>query len=266
MPTKPPPIAPKEWRPYAEPVPPLRRLRGLPGVVVNPVLAVIDLWRRARYYAPSRRRTVWQRWIDRSLWISLLLSPLAVLALSMFVQQSAIDSRNAAMLWLGDSNQIEGAMLRNDKAPAWSVGHPIGIWELRATHHLQGWPLPVIESARRLEFFPSQVLDPQFTADQIRPVFDRLSQRDPALPTAGGMAQVLPWNFIADILLLWPPLFAMLALLVGVARFLTTFLQRRTAAQASEHSATGRCQRCGYDMRGSVMSARCPECGAVNER
>lgn len=261
-----PPIAPEQWRPYAEPVPPLRRYPGLPGVLVNPVLSVLDMGRRARHYAPSRPRTVWQRWIDLSMWLSLLLSPLAVLAMTMLAQRSAIDSRCAAMFWLGDSGQVGGALLGGDKVPTWSVGHPIGVWELRATHRLQGWPLPVIESARTLEFIPTIVIDRQFTADQIRPLFDRLAQRDPALPTAGGVVRMLPWNFVADSLLLWPPLFASLALLVAAARFGATFARQRAAARASEQTATGRCHRCGYDLRGSLLSTKCPECGANSDR
>jgi hypothetical protein len=59
----------------------------------------------------------------------------------------------------------------------------------------------------------------------------------------------------------WPVTLALglvVALLAG--RALAALLRR---GRAVRHVHAGRCGACGYDLRGSVGSPRCPECGAA---
>lgn len=217
---------------------------------------------------------MWTRTTD----VLLLLSPLLALALTvalhMAVPRAARVETIAGFLLPGPGGtwlaQLEGRRGSSTSAPA--TGDVLGDFEVVTTTHLRGWPFagamvtePPKVSSRTLQTSDAaevRAAIERALRDADRPVLaDALAAESG--PAGGSRTTVRLGGMIGNLVVAWVALFLLLPLLVQVMRLVAWSVGEVRRVRRRRRIDQGRCPRCGFDVRGSVWSARCPECGGI---
>jgi hypothetical protein len=239
-----------------------------------------------RYYSAKPPRTVWSRWLGANLWISLALAFPAALALDAFVvRETVVGTVDDGQVWIEPapagtlpSESPLGARLvaGGTRASTWSDARPYATFSVRPMARWRGWPassrdeqtfaLLRIVPLEGLQERRSDAEERQAVAKALRDAGrTELSARvlRDTDPSARASAPVRWGALTFNALVAWPMIAAMGCAAIGVLAAGQAFLRSRGARVRAERIRKGVCPVCRYDIRASVWTSQCPECGEL---
>ncbi|MFK7960604.1 MAG: hypothetical protein AB8G96_08755 [Phycisphaerales bacterium] len=234
-----------------------------------------------RYHAARRPDTVWTRWRGRLLIAAIVLTLPAMLA-GESTWHRDVDQYETIGGLVGPRSGpfVVGLATGEDESIDWPSGSQQATFEITRFNRLHGWPLT------------SRVTSDRLSIDVDRFNESRPGDGDPVslaiIDAAGAMADSATSTGLASVANLgeldrigvsrrslagtaaalgtwWLVLSALFLLALGVARLITELVRAIRFGTRRQAQRAGRCPNCGYDMRASVWSERCPECGALSE-
>ncbi|MHC5003264.1 MAG: hypothetical protein ACYTJ0_09080 [Planctomycetota bacterium] len=235
--------------------------------------AIRNRLRAIRYYSASQHRTSWHRASDIALWAALVLAWPAT-----WLASYAIHSSGLPLVVQGHfGEQPDGSLI------AWMVepglearGRIVGTFALSLVEHEQGWPFTTRVDPRPpsldLDIFrePKPRTDVRLAPeDPLRPVIEAaLREGAPRRMHQAWVQGDLParsvWiGWVTGIMVWWVLLSAAGTGAVWLLAYAWRVHRGRGAARQADRLASGRCARCGYDLRGLEFNERCPECGSL---
>lgn len=233
--------------------------------------------RRIRYYSARRERTVWTNLLDATLFAAPLLGIAAALLTHAMVEDSAFDrpvqgvaARDATGRWRAALTQ-RGSPLPFSRDASSAV---LIEFELLGQSRRLGWPLvsgrvdhPYSLDATFAE--PTSAAAALEDAEPRRAITLLLDRHHPE--AAARLQRTVPevttrWYALAgNAALWWFGLTLVLPAVVLVARFIAYRLELAHDRRVARMRRKGLCPHCGFDVRGSFYSERCPECGELLE-
>jgi hypothetical protein len=243
-------------------------------------LALID------YCSAKPPRTVWSRWLGANLWISLALAFPTALALDAFVvRETVVGTVENGQVWIEParggalpSESPLGARLvaGGTRASTWSDARPYATFTVRPMARWRGWPassrdehtfaLLRIVPLEGLQERRSDAEERQAVAKALRDAGrTELSARvlrdtDPSARTSAPVR----WGALTfNALVAWPMIAAAGCAVIGALAAGQAFLRSRGARVRAERIRKGVCPVCRYDIRASVWTSQCPECGEL---
>ncbi|MHC4414406.1 MAG: hypothetical protein ACYS0G_03885 [Planctomycetota bacterium] len=243
-----------------------------------PIRAIREKLRLIRYYSASRPYNRWSAALDIALAAGLLLAwPTTWLLDRSYVSRTA-QQQISGMLFEAPDGAVRASVspdaLRGDLTFT-------GAFQVTVRSNQHGWPF--VSSRRRpqarvgLELFAPRQSRPNADLPPDSPLRSaiadalRSADHDEAIPAlAGGRGSqpdvsYRPRAWLANTII-WSILLPATAwIVVSASRSGWVLVEsaRRTHRQQRRHGAN--CVTCGYDLRASVFSDRCPECGAKLE-
>ncbi len=236
--------------------------------------------RQIRYHSARQERTVWTNLMDAMLFAAPLLGIALALLCHAMVETSAprlpiqgVVARDASGRW--------GAALagRGDPIPrSLDAGAVLLIeFEVVDESRLLGWPLhsAVVNPPHSLE---ATFADPTSAASAQSGLEDPeargaiatlLARKHPE--AAEGLRRTTPevrtrwYALVGNAALWWFGLTLLLPTLLLLARFIAYRFELAADRRAARMRRKGLCPSCGFDVRGSYYSERCPECGELLE-
>lgn len=241
-------------------------------------LAVIE------YCSAKPPRTRWSWWLGVNLWVSLLAAlPAALIADRAIVRESPSGPPEEGQMWIdpgAPGTPIDSAPLRarltasGARTATWSDARPYATFSVRPLVIWQGWPASSRDEVQvaplrivPLEGLQSRRPDAQERAAVAQALRESGRQELAERVISGGQAPAparVRWGALAfNALVLWPALAALGAALVGLCAAGDGFLRVRGARIRRDRIRRGICPVCRYDIRGSVWTSQCPECGEL---
>ena len=243
-------------------------------------LALID------YCSAKPPRTKWSRWLGANLWISLGLAIPSSLAMdALVVRETVVGTVEDGQVWIEPARAGElpsasplGARLvaGGTRASTWSDARPYATFTVRPMARWRGWPA----SSRDEETFALLKVVPLEGLQERRSGAEERQAVAKALRDAGRTelsARVLRdsdpsarqgaairWGALTfNALVAWPIIAVVGCAAIGVLAVSEAFLRTRGARIRAERIRRGICPVCRYDIRGSVWTSQCPECGEL---
>lgn len=243
-------------------------------------LAVIE------YCSAKPPQTRWSWWLGVNLWLSLLAAfPAALVADSAIVRESPTGAMEEGQMWIDPGppgTPIDSAALRarlvatGGRTPTWSDARPYATFSVRPLVRWRGWPassrdeqplallriVPLEGLQARRPDAEERAAIAQVLREAGRP---ELAERAAAGASGGAKGPVrMRWGALSfNALVLWPVIAAIGAVLVGLCAAGDAFLRVRGARIRRDRIRRGICPVCRYDIRGSVWTSQCPECGEL---
>jgi hypothetical protein len=238
------------------------------------------------YCSAKPPRTVWSRWLGANLWISLALAFPAALSMDAFVvRETVVGTSDDGQVWIEPagtgalpSESPLGARLvaGGTRASAWSDARPYATFTVRPMARWRGWPA----SSRDEQAFALLRVVPLEGLQERRSDAEERQAVARALRDAGRSelsARVLRdtdaaartpapvrWGALTfNALVAWPIIAAVGCAVIGVLSAGQAILRTRGARVRAERIRKGVCPVCRYDIRGSVWTSQCPECGEL---
>lgn len=227
--------------------------------------------RTIAYYSARQERTVWTRTTD----VLLMLSPLLALGLaailSLTVERAPRSETFVGYIRPGPqgtwSAQVDGR-----KGTSKSSGDVVGDFEVVSTTAVRGWPF-VVSLAAEPPKVTSRTLQAA-DAEEVRAAIERALREVDQTAVAdalaaeagsGGRASTIrrPGGMLGNVVVSWAALFFLLPLVVQGMRLVAWMVAEVGRVRRRRRINQGRCPNCGFDVRGSVWSANCPECGGM---
>lgn len=234
--------------------------------------------RLIRYYSASREETPWTRAADWTLIGSLALALPAVFACNTFVSRAIIvDEHKGMFIRQTDDTRAE---LLDGEAPlgGWPTAS-FGRFDVTIIEVARGWPLITSTRIRpaRLNYDMFHEVDArQDTGDEadahlreaVRAVLQRRGHAD-AVESLGKSNDAVSWmpplRWLASTGSWWVFLYALGMVALATARLGAFVYERMKKSRVDHWRKRGLCANCGYDLRGTEFSERCPECGEIAE-
>lgn len=230
--------------------------------------------RSIRYHSARRPETPWSRALDNALiWSFLLCLPLAWASGALF-------TRTSTLVWEG---QIE--RLSNGKARVlmWDEAKPTDPWnqlnvqpfEVRIQRGDHGFPIVISFTEQPATIWvetgiganPWKWLDPATDPSSAELILAALDRTNPDVAErlrATSPRHSTSWlRLLAAAPIWWLLLFAAAVVVIGLLRAALTLGRAIVIGRRKERVDRGICPSCGYDLRASVFSERCPECGEL---
>jgi len=228
--------------------------------------------RSIAYYSARREPSRWTRLVDAAL----VAAPLLALFLAVITHLVPPRGPRATSI-VGDLLPVENgaisARIVNGKDAGKSPLLLIGDFDLALTVRPLGWPLEsgdeITKATLTIRWLHSQqlsalnaeaqtavagALQAQGHASYARALAEGASER--TLDTSRLVGNALVW---------WVGLTILLPLLIQLLRLLAWMVGTQSRIRRWRRKRQGCCTECGFDVRGSVWSANCPECGALLE-
>jgi hypothetical protein len=243
-------------------------------------LALID------YCSAKPPRTKWSRWLGANMWISLGLAfPASLATDALVVRESVVGTVDDGQIWVEPARSGElpsasplGARLvaGGTRASTWSDARPYATFTVRPMARWRGWPA----SSRDEETFALLRVVPLEGLQERRSDSDERQAVAKALRDSGRTelsARVLRdtdpaarkavpirWGALTfNALVAWPIIAAIGCAVIGILAVGEAFLRTRGARIRAERIRKGVCPVCRYDIRGSVWTSQCSECGEL---
>lgn len=236
-----------------------------------------------KYHAARRPDTVWTRWRGRLLLLAIVLAPPAMLAGERtWHRDTSVDRTVGGLVGPRSGPFIVGLATGDDQSIDWPAGSQQATFELHRFNRLHGWPLTSRITHDRLSididrFNPPPQVDGDPTSDAILGEIDAIAAIAPetaaALAPATsirdldsiGQSRRFVMGTVAALIAWWLGLSFAAMVGLGITRLGVEIVRAIRFGTRRQALAAGRCPGCGYDMRASVWSERCPECGALSE-
>lgn len=242
--------------------------------------------RMIEYYSATRPRNGWNRAMDASLPITLVLALPVTWLCDVMVMRPVRVEEHAGVLSRTSAGDITAAV-QDAKTTASSTAMlnvPIGVFRAELVDHRHGWPLTTTVRRQPLRVHLDLRIEPGPRPNAILALDD---------PLRVAIAQNLSGDGRHDMLRAWPApdrmptgrqgvhitrhwlswsaaagvWWLMLAFVLGAAiqllKFGATLLRARRDTRRALLRAQGKCHTCGYDMTGLDFNERCPECGEL---
>ena len=243
-------------------------------------LALID------YCSAKPPRTKWSRWIGANLWISLAMAlPAALATDALVVRETVVGAVDDGQIWVEPARAGErpsasplGARLvaGGTRASTWSDARPYATFTVKPMARWRGWPassrdeegfaLLKVVTLEGLQERRSDSEERQAVARALRDS-GRMEMSARVLRDAGLSVRTsmpIRWGALTfNALVAWPIIAAIGCAVIGVLAVGDAFLRRRGARIRAERIRRGMCPMCRYDIRGSVWTSQCPECGEL---
>lgn len=243
-------------------------------------LALID------YYSAKPPRTKWSRWLGANLWVSLALAfPAALVMDALVVRETVVGAVEDGQVWIEPVRMGAppwasplGARLvaGGTRAGTWSDARPYATFTVKPMARWRGWPASSRdeETFAMLKVVPLEGLQQRRGDSEERQVIARalrdagrselsarvLRDADPAArPGVPIRWAALTFNALVA----WPIIAAIGCAAIGMLAVGEGFLRTRGARIRAERIRKGVCPVCRYDIRGSVWTSQCPECGEL---
>jgi hypothetical protein len=245
--------------------------------------------RRMRYYSAAQERSGWSRAADAALFVSLGLALPAAWICDQQIERADTVASVVGSLEVGE----DGEFIARVSDPESRLGEDSlfedakfwGFFRADVDRMRRGFPLATSEVWRRpvISLTPRQdrpeyrgsIPDAGYGSELYHDVIgaavvasDRPEARTVArhFQDRGGAWTEQNWGaWAAGVMLWWVALFAVLSVLILLARIGTFGFLRQKAVKEQSLAARGQCRFCGYDLRGLEFSERCPECGELQE-
>lgn len=243
-------------------------------------LALID------YCSAKPPRTKWSRWLGANLWISLALAlPAALATDALVVRETVVGTVDDGQIWVEPARSGErpsaaplGARLvaGGTRASTWSDARPYATFTVRPMARWRGWPassrdeetfaLLKVVTLEGLQERRSDSEERQAVAkalrDSGRTEMSARVLRDTDLSIRAAVP--IRWGALTfNTLVAWPIIAAVGCAVIGALAAGEGFLRTRGARVRAERIRKGVCPVCRYDIRGSVWTSQCPECGEL---
>lgn len=240
------------------------------AIVLLPFRAVRRWLRDIRYHSARQRKSRWTRIMDAAL----LASPLVALAAAvgtnylpgrsntrtLLTGRVATTSAGEPVVWsvertpdaalfltpVGDFSVSQASIERGLPFAGMHIDAPPALDPFRPA--LRSQPTPPPAAAAAIESFIGRELPSDVAARY------RAGESHSAMSLAGVAANFAVW-WLVVLVATW--------LIVQSLRAMSSVGGAAGQLRTERRRRAGRCVQCGYDVRGSAWSARCPECGAV---
>lgn len=238
------------------------------------------------YYSAKPPRTTWSRWVGANLWISLVLAFPAALAVdALVVRETADGGGDDGQMWIEPAQAGArpsaaplGARLvaGGTRASAWTDARPYATFTVKPMTRWRGWPASSRDEEQfvLLKVVPLEGLQERRGEQEERQAIARalrdagrtelsarvLRDTDPTARARPG----LRWGaLVFNALVAWPIIAAIGCAIIGTLCIGQAFLRTRGARIRADRIRRGICPICAYDIRGSVWTSQCPECGEL---
>jgi hypothetical protein len=237
------------------------------------------------YCSAKPPRTRWSRWLGANLWISLALAFPAALAMdALVVRERVSGNEDDGQIWIEPARagkplsesplgaRVVGGTAR---AAAWSDARPYATFSAKMMSQWRGWPASSREerSFALLRVVPLEGLQERRSGSEERQAVAKalrdagrtelaarvLRDGDPTAPSAAILWGALGFNALVA----WPIIAAIGCATIGMLAAGEAFLRTRGARIRAARIRRGICPVCTYDIRGSVWTSQCPECGEL---
>jgi hypothetical protein len=232
--------------------------------------------RRIRYYSAHREETAWTRGADAALFITLGLALPMVLLCDAVAVRPFIVMEQPGALDRRDGGGVHAHLAAAEGVPAWSRD-TFGYFTLQLVVESRGWPMTTSTHTRPLRIEYDLFHEPERRFDLGEANDEPLRQAIGEALGRGSHTQLLQswriesphrtnepllrWLFGAG--LWWILLYIAAMFALGAARLGALLWQRQSAKRIKRLARAGCCIHCGYDLRGTEFSERCPECGEL---
>jgi hypothetical protein len=238
------------------------------------------------YCSAKPPRTIWSRWLGANLWISLGLALPAALAMDAFVvRETVVGTVEDGQVWIeaaragttaSDSPLGARLVAGGSRASTWSDARPYATFTVRSMARWRGWPASSRDEQTfaLLRIVPLEGLQQRRSDAEERQVVAR-ALRDAGRselaarvlrdmdPTARAAAPVRWGALTFNTLVAWPIIAALGCVVIGLLAAGQAFLRVRGARVRADRIRKGVCPVCRYDIRASVWTSQCPECGEL---
>ncbi len=229
-----------------------------------------------RYYSASREETPWTRAGDAMLFITLVLALPAVLLCDASVIRPSVALEQKGTLDRASAGHMDARLAEPERNPPWTE-RTVGTFTLQLVEESRGWPLSTSIQTLPLRIEYDLLLEPKSRPDTggiddepkrdaieaalVREDRQRLLLAMERNTPERKSEPLLRWALGAG--LWWVFLYIAGMCLLGLARLGAAVWQRQVDSRARRFARLGRCIHCGYDLRGTEFSERCPECGEL---
>ena len=232
--------------------------------------------RLINYYSATRKSTAGDRAGVIAFFASFVLClPMALLMNFMVVKKStAIDITGRFVM---DASRLTAPINRTDSARSSTfAGQALGNLHLTIEQASRGWPLTtsIVRLPPRLEVdLHSEVKERKNAElpadDPHRLAIERTLLEETAFEALDAFKtgetktrqQWIGWPVAAGVW--WIMLAIGSAIIIGLARFASLWVQSKFSLRKAQMRAEGKCANCGYDMQGLEFNEKCPECGEL---
>ena len=230
--------------------------------------------RLINYYSAKRKSTAWDRAGDIAFFASFFLClPMALLMNFMVVKKStAIDLTGRFVM---DGGRLTAPISRTDSARSSTfAGQSLGNFHLTIEQASRGWPLTtsIVRLPPQLDVDILSEVKERKNADLPADDPHRLAIEHTLLEEFEALdafktgeiktrQQWIGWPVAAGVW--WIMLAIGSAIIIGLARFATLWVQSKFSLRKAQMRAEGKCANCGYDMQGLEFNEKCPECGEL---
>lgn len=169
---------------------------------------------------------------------------------------------------------VRATFARPGANPVWRAV-PVGAFDIVRDEVVTGWPIPTTvrrESPEiRIQLYARSDAGPRSATEAERPFVEAVEVALPVDDHAAGAREQLElpartasyWALATNAALCWIAVHVILTALIQATRFVAWRIEVRRQRRRRYAARAGVCLHCGYDVRASVWSERCPECGGL---